>query len=713
MAAIRETLTMEDRFSAAFTNYIRLGDRAAGATQQAQMSARNYQTVLSGLDRRLIALNGEFAAGVRRQEAMAAAGMQNTQQFAQLDNRMERLGGTIRDLEAQYRAVSEDAEKAARSSRGAAEAFRSTDQQASRLTGTITRLAGAYLSLRSVGKLAGLSDTLSQTNARLDRMNYGMQTTAELQEMIYQSAMRSRGVYADTADFVAKLGTLAREAFASNEELVAFAEQINKQMVLSGASAAGAQGAMLQLTQALSSGVLRGEELNSVLEQTPMIAQTIAEYMGVTTGEMRELASEGAITADTVKNALLNAAERTDEAFNKMPLTFSQMGTMFRNEFIHAVRPGLEELSAFLNSDTGQQAFNGLLNGARLAGEGISWLVGLAQSGAELIVQNWDTVSAILITGAVLIGVAMVQSAVASGTAMVSSAAASAAAWLAANWPLLAVIGTIYLMVAAARWMGATWEDIGGVVGGGFGLMYAFAMNNFIVPAQNGFARFANFFGNFLNDPVASVEILFLDMAQTVLGYFSNIAHGMEDLINKIPGMEVSLTGGIDSVYNMVKSASQNAKDASGWKEYVKAWDFVDYSNAWTDWSAKGRSAANAIENFSLSDIVSSLGGGGFDYASMLDNSAIAGQLENISADTGALRREVALEQEDIKALVDMAERRYVNNINLTAQTPVINVSGANTGSTQADRQALANTIRDILLEQAAAGSVLTTARAF
>lgn len=133
---------MEDRFSAAFTSYITMGNRAAGATQLAQSSARNYQTVLAGLDRQIISLNGEFAAGAQRQAEMVSAGMENTRQFAQLDGRMERLGDTIRGLEAQYRAVSGDAERAARSSKAFAQELQSTDRQADRLTSTITRLAG-------------------------------------------------------------------------------------------------------------------------------------------------------------------------------------------------------------------------------------------------------------------------------------------------------------------------------------------------------------------------------------------------------------------------------------------------------------------------------------------------------------------------------------------------------------------------------------------
>ena len=249
---------------------------------------------------------------------------------------------------------------------------------------------------------------------------------------------------------------------------------------------------------------------------------------------------------------------------------------------------------------------------------------------------------------------------------------------------------------------GATWEEIAGVVGGAFGLMYAFAMNNFIVPAQNGFARFANFLGNLFNDPVAAVKILFLDMAETVLGYLSNVAHGIENLINKIPGLSVNLTSGIDSVYSWVQDASLRVKDASGWKEYVKKWDFVDYANAWESGSDKGRSVGSALDNFNVKDFMSGMGGSGFDYSAMTAASSISSALSDIGADTKAIRNSVALSEEDIKLLVDMATREYVNNINLTAQTPIINVTGQNTGDTEMDKRTLADTIRDILIEESA-----------
>ena len=187
----------------------------------------------------------------------------------------------------------------------------------------------------SVKKIVELADGMTTTRARLDLMNDGLQTTAELQDMIMKSANRSRAAYSTTADAVAKMGIMAGDAFSSNEELIAFSELINKQFTIAGTSAAGIDAAMLQLTQAMSSGVLRGEELNSVFEQAPTIIQTIADYLGVPIGKIREMAAEGQITSTIVKNAMLASADEINAKFAAMPMTFSP-GVDNREEY----RPG-------------------------------------------------------------------------------------------------------------------------------------------------------------------------------------------------------------------------------------------------------------------------------------------------------------------------------------------------------------------------------------
>lgn len=575
-----------------------------------------------------------------------------------------------------------------RFSDSASEAARSTSSFAS----SLRNLAGAYVGVRGLSSLFNLSDTMTQTTARLDMMNDGLQTTAELNRMIYESAQRSRGSYQVTADRVSKLGNLAGEAFSSNKELVAFAEQLNKQITLSGASTVAADAAMLQLTQAMSSGVLRGEELNSILEQTPTIAKTIADYMGVSTGQMREMASEGQVTAEVVKNALLGAAGEVNAKFEQMPMTWGQVWTSFKNTAIMAVQPVLT-------------AINWMANNIQIIGPLV-----LGAAGAFAVFQiaaHWTTI-ATAATAAYhfVVDLLTIGYGVLTGNAGAASAAvftfnsallASPITWVVMGVMLL--VGALYAGVAAYNKLTDSSVSATGIIAGAFYVLGSFVLNSTIIPLQRGFASFANFIGNVFNDPVTAVKVLFYDMSITVIGYIQSLVGGIEDLINAIPGVEVNLTSGIDSLYNRLQSSRQAAISAGSYKEYITPWEYKDLGTSFAN-GYKWGSNLNLFsgENYAL---------GNYDSIPTYD------QVSGIADSVSGIEKSVSMMDEDLQSLVDIAARRYVNNINLTSQAPVINITGQNTGNTPADRQNLANALRDILVQQVAAGSVQTTAKTF
>lgn len=619
MSTINERLVLEDQFSASFNRFISLSEQAAGNINDLRFSLNNVETATAATAQNIDRLANEIAN-------MSSRSQESTERTRSLVDMLKQLGVVA---------------------------------------------AG----VKSAQWLASASDTMAQTTARLDMMNDGLQTTEELTQMVYQAAQNSRGAFSGTADMVGKLGTLAGDAFGSSGEIVAFAEQLNKQIVLSGASTQAADAAMLQLTQAMSSGVLRGEELNSILEQTPMVAQTIANYMGVTTGEMRELASEGQVTADVVKNAILGAADETNAAFESMPMTWGQVWTSMQNMALMALQPVLN---------------------------GVNWLA-----------NNIDIIAPIVLGAAAAFGVFQLAAnwtkIATAATQAWTAAQAAFNAVMSLNPVALVTIGIILLVaavyagVAAFNKLTDSSVSATGIIAGVFAVLGAFLMNTFIIPLQNKFAAFANFFANLFNDPVTAVKVLFYDLAITVIGYIQQMAQGIENLINAIPGVEVNLTSGIDSLYNTLQSNRQAAIDSGSYKEYVKAWDYKDYADAFS-------SGYNWGENFNpLSDMFNydSTGYGGTAY------SDLASDVSDIAGNTSSINKAVNMADEDLKNLVDMAERQYVNKINLTAQTPVITINGANTGKTQADRQNLANTIRDILIEQVAAGSTRATARQY
>ena len=234
-------------------------------------------------------------------------------------------------------------------------------QQANELTNTIKRAVAAYISIQSVGKALNISDELVQTTSRLNMMNDGVQTTAELVNMVYAAAQDARGSFGQMADVVARFGNNAKDAFSSSEEVVAFADLIQKQMTIAGASTQEAANAELQLSQALGSGVLRGDELNSIFEQAPNLIQNIADYLDVPIGKIREMAADGELSADVVKAAIFSAADDINSKFNEMPMTWGQMWQSMQNTALIAFQPVLQRLNDLANSEAFQTFIQGAI----------------------------------------------------------------------------------------------------------------------------------------------------------------------------------------------------------------------------------------------------------------------------------------------------------------------------------------------------------------
>ena len=584
------------------------------------------------------------------------------------------------------------------------------------LTRKIIGIGSAWLSLRGIGQAAGLADTISTTTARLNMMNDGLQSTAELTEMIYDSANRARGAYQDTADMVAKLGTLAGEAFGSSGEIVAFSEQINKLMTLSGASSAGRQAAMLQLTQAMSSGVLRGEELNSILEQTPTIAQTIARYLGVSTGEMRNLASEGLVTAKVVKDAVFSSAEETNTKFAQMPMTFSQAATRIKNAAIMEFQPIGQRLSDALNSDTGQAAINGIIQIIGRLGDAADWTFDRISDGIAWARENSEKLEDVLGTVA--------STAALAGAAIVASGTASALSWAKANWQMLLVVGAAAGLIYTARQSGATWEEIGEKIGGIFGGIVT-AAKNMGVGVQNVMADTGNMIGNMMTGWKTEFEIFGQELLVMVYDFAARAVAPLDKLFTLLNGWTVedlSTMSGPSKVYNDSARYSQKANEAKAkvdamrqekpFVEYYPKWTMEDVAKGVDAGEDIGKRVGAAFDQFNFNDFVTGIAGGINSLSNEISDN-FSGELERIAADVSSISKTVSMSDETLKSLVDMAERQYVNNINLTSQTPVINITGANTGHSEADRRALADALRDVLVEQASAGSNSSTAEAY
>lgn len=683
MAKIQETLVLQDQFSSSFGAYIQAAQRASSSTTTAQTAARNYQSVLNSVSRQLISANAKFESYVAQQEEMVAAGQQNTEAFKKLDTQTEKLGATIRGLEAQQQTLTQSMKAAenaasvtAAAKNEAAAATKRLQEQESMaksvtqsLTSSVLRLVASYASIQGLKKAVDLSDSLVSMRARLDRMNDGLQTTQELETMIYQSAQRSRGSFTDTMGLVSQLGTMAGDAFSSSKEIVQFAEQLNKQLALSGASGSSAQAAILQLEQGLASGVLRGDELNSVMEQAPALAKSIADYMQVSVGKLREMGSQGQITADIVKNALFDAAQKTNEEFEKTPMTWAQVWTVASNTAVRALDPLLA-------------AINWVANNLNVA---IPLVVSLGSAfGVLLIAANWTNILATATKTAA--SMQAFYNAVMAANPIALTAAA-----------VLVLVSVLYAGVAAFNKLTGSSISATGIITGAFATVGAFVFNGVLVPLQNGFAAFVNFLANAFNNPLAAIKIAFYDMAITVMQYLQNIAQGLEGLLNKIPGVTVDLTSGVNATVTKLQRDRKYEKWASGYTEVVKPWENFDLGKAYKtgyNWGANlGKSGLMGTST------------GELEIPQAADVKDLLG---NIDKNTGKIAKTVDLSDEQIKMLVDVAERKYVNNVNLTSQTPMITVQGQNTGSTEKDARNLADTLRDVLVDLMNAGSTVT-----
>lgn len=577
------------------------------------------------------------------------------------------------------------------------------------LLGKLGGILAAYLSIQAAGDVLGISDALAQTSARLDLINDQLQTTDELERMIFDSAERARASYMDTATIVARVGANAKGAFESTAEMVAFAEQLNKKFKIAGASSEEMSSALLQLTQGLGSGVLRGEELNAVFESAPNIIQSIADYLEVPIGSIRDMASEGMITADIVKNAMFSAAEETNEAFANLPLTFADIWTSFKNQALWAFQPVLLKLNEIANNDKFQSVISSIVNSLYILSTVATWTISQVMAIGGFMYDHWS------ILGPIILGVSGACLTFVSYLTLVKAAtiAVAIAQWywnqaMMANpigliiAGIVLLIGLFYAAVGAVNHFAGTSVSATGIIAGAIAMLGAYIYNQ-IAFIWNLFSALVEFIvnlfiGNFeynVKRAFVNVANVALDMAMAMTEGFDSAATNLAnmfvdgantaikainkvlDALDQIPGIDIGNIGELSHSTSITGDYSNMKAKLNDWlgdtpADYWEApkMDMKSFGGAWEtgyNWGSN-LSLANdkdiSISVDPLQDILAGLQGMGNPLKDA------AGSGKDTAGNTAKMAKSMEASEEDLKYLRDAAEREIINRFT-TAEVKV------------------------------------------
>lgn len=561
--------------------------------------------------------------------------------------------------------------------------------ESSNLVSAIKRMAGAYLSIQTAGKILEMSDEITQTTSRLNMMNDGLQSTADLYNMVYVAANDARGSLGDMASVVARFGNNAKDAFSSSAEVVQFANLVQKQMTIAGAPTQEAANAELQLSQALGSGVLRGDELNSIFEQAPNLIQNIADYLDVPIGKIRSMAQDGELSADVVKQAVFAATDEINANFESMPMTWGQMWTVFQNNATMAFQPVLQRLNDLANTD-GFQTFatNAINDLAVVAGVVLDIFEGIGSVGT-FVSDNWQ------IIGPIVEGVAAALT-VYYGWQLLSTSATKAAA--AAQWiynaamnanpaAIVAIsIGALIVLIGilANKFTGTGHiaQSVFGMITGGINVVIQYFKNwgltvaDIFIGIWNAGGACATNVEIAFHNAISHVQALWYNMLSTAL----TVVSGICSALNKLPFVDFDysgITGAADNYASKAAAAAGNTKDyasvPAAFSKGVKTYDTYQkgwVNDAYTAGAAWGDGVTSKIKNTLSSKATNIPNANNYPNALASSNAATAANTADTAKNTAKTANTLSASSEDLKYLRDIADREYVNKFT-TAQIKV------------------------------------------
>ena len=582
-------------------------------------------------------------------------------------------------------------------------------QNLSRIMGGIKTLIASYAGFNALQGIAKTSDDLTQTTARLGMMNEGfretggaLESTDDLVNLVYASAQNARGSFGDMAAVVAKFGNNAKDAFSSSAEVVDFANLVQKQMTIAGASTTEASNAMLQLSQALGSGVLRGDELNSIFEQAPNLIQTIADYMDVPIGSIRQMASDGKLSADTVKAAIFSASEDINAKFDQMPMTWEQVTQRMKNSALKNFKPVLNKVNELAGNERFTSAANSVLGSLATVAVAALAVMNIVGAAGGFVADNWSIIGPIVygVAGAFAVyaaylGIVKGIEAASTAASILHSVAMSAkigitalmthstmeatAAQMGYNGALyacpivwiivliIALIAVIYAVCSAIAKMTGVANSGFGVITGGINVVIQFFKNLGLSVADialgigNAIAALASNMGTAFYNTICNVQSWFYNLLSTALSVIESICAAL----NKLPFVSFDYSNISSAADDYASKAAQAAGNKQEYKSVGDAFSegmsvFDTFQDGWASDAFKaGTSWGDGLTD-KVSGMFSGTAAEETGYA-MSGDSGIGDNIGDIAEDTSKISKSVDISNENLKYLRDIAETEAVN----------------------------------------------------